>query len=45
MEDMGEASYALGIKISRDRGLRMLYLDQENYLHIILKRFDMTTCM
>lgn len=45
MEDMGEASYALGIKISRDRGLRMLYLDQENYLDILLKRFDMTTCM
>lgn len=34
----------MGIRISRDRGSRMPYVDQENYLDEILKRFNMTNC-
>jgi hypothetical protein len=35
------ATYVSGIKISRNKNLKQLYLDQENYLEIILKRFNM----
>lgn len=44
MKDMGETSYVLGIKISRDQGSRMLYLDQERYFEKILKRFEIKGC-
>jgi hypothetical protein len=44
MKDMGEASYVLGIKITRDRNSKLLYLDQENYLDKIFKRFNMLEC-
>ena len=41
MKDMGDATYVLGIKISRDRTLKLLYLDQEKYIENILRRFKM----
>lgn len=41
MKDMGEAAYILGIKISRDSKLKMLYLSQEKYIDYILARFRM----
>ncbi|KAL0291061.1 UNVERIFIED_CONTAM: Retrovirus-related Pol polyprotein from transposon RE1 [Sesamum radiatum] len=41
MEDMGEASYILGIKIYRDRSRRMLGLTQSSYIEKVLKRFKM----
>lgn len=41
MKNMGETGFVLGIKFSRDRGLRMSYLDQENYLNKLLKLFNM----
>jgi hypothetical protein len=41
MEDMGEASYALGIKISRDRAARTLTISQGAYILDVLTRFDM----
>ncbi|KAM2442299.1 hypothetical protein PS1_023417 [Malus domestica] len=44
MKDMGEASYVLGIKITRDRDAKTLYLDQQNYLDKIFKRFNMQDC-
>lgn len=44
MKDIDEGSYILGIKISRNQGSRMLYLDQERYLKTILKRFEMEWC-
>jgi hypothetical protein len=44
MKDMGAATYVLGIKITRNRNLKLLYLDQENYLEKILRRFNMDKC-
>lgn len=41
---MGKASYVPGILIFRDKGSRMPYLDQENYLDKILEQFNMTNC-
>ncbi|KAL0290089.1 UNVERIFIED_CONTAM: Retrovirus-related Pol polyprotein from transposon TNT 1-94 [Sesamum radiatum] len=41
IEDMGEASYILGIKIYRDRSRRLLGLTQSSYIEKILKRFKM----
>lgn len=44
MKDMGLANYVLGIRISRDRNSKLLYLDQEKYLDKVLKRFNMDIC-
>jgi hypothetical protein len=44
MKDMGDATYALGIKILRDRTLKLLYLDQEKYIENILREFKMDKC-
>lgn len=44
MKDMGNATYILGIKISRDRSRRLLYLSQENYINKVLERFGMHAC-
>ena len=41
MKDLGEAAYILGIKIYRDRSLRLLYLSQSGYIDKVLKRFSM----
>jgi transposase InsO family protein len=41
MDDMGEASFALGIKITRDRAARTLTISQGAYLREVLSRFDM----
>ena len=41
MKDMGLAKYVLGIKITRDRNTKLLYLDQENYLEKVLKKINM----
>ena len=41
---MGPANYVLGIRISRDRDSKLIYLDQENYLEKVLKRFKMENC-
>jgi hypothetical protein len=38
MKDIGTANYVLGIRISRDRYSKLLYLDQEKYLEKILKK-------
>ncbi|KAJ4744662.1 Gag-Pol polyprotein [Rhynchospora pubera] len=44
MKDMGEASYVLGVKITRDRTKRFLSLSQETYVKKILERYDMDGC-
>ncbi|KAK4390314.1 Retrovirus-related Pol polyprotein from transposon TNT 1-94 [Sesamum angolense] len=41
MEDLGEASYILGIKIFRDRSKRILGMTQNSYVEKVLKRFKM----
>ncbi|GJV27676.1 retrotransposon protein, putative, ty1-copia subclass [Tanacetum coccineum] len=40
-EDLGEAAYILGIKIYRDRSLRLIGLNQSAYIDKILKKFSM----
>ncbi|GKB45343.1 retrotransposon protein, putative, ty1-copia subclass [Tanacetum coccineum] len=39
MKDLGEAAYILGIKIYRDRSLRLIGLNQSAYIDKILKKF------
>ncbi|KAL5764581.1 hypothetical protein ACOSQ2_017175 [Xanthoceras sorbifolium] len=39
---MDETSYVLGIQISRNRKMKHLYQDQNNYLDKVLKLFNMT---
>ena len=41
MKDMGEASYVLGIEITRDRNKGMLGLSQKTYIKNVLKRYGM----
>ena len=41
MKDMGSANYVLGIRISRDRDSKLIYLDQENYMEKVLKKFKL----
>jgi Reverse transcriptase (RNA-dependent DNA polymerase) len=41
MKDLGEAAYVLGIRIYRDRSMRLIGLSQEAYLDKVLKRFNM----
>jgi hypothetical protein len=44
MKNMSDATYDLRIKISRDRTLKLLYLDQEKYIEDIFRRFEMDKC-
>jgi hypothetical protein len=44
MNDMGEASYVIGIKIHRDIFRGILGLSQETYINKILVRFQMKDC-
>ena len=41
MKDLGEAAYILGIKIYRDRSIRLIGLSQSTYLDKALKKFKM----
>ena len=41
---MGADTYVLGIKITRNKNLKLLYLDQENYLEKIFKKFNIDKC-
>ena len=41
MKDMGEASYVIGISISRKRSHGLLGLSQKAYIEKILERFNM----
>ena len=44
MKDMGEASYAIGIKIHRERSRDILGLSQETYINKVLERYHMKNC-
>ena len=44
MEDLGEASYILGIEIQRDRTARTISIGQSNYITGLLERHNMATC-
>ena len=44
MKDMGDASYVLGIEITRDRPSGTLGLSQKAYISKILERFNMQSC-
>ena len=39
MNDMGEANFVLGVKITRDHSKKVLSLSQRTYIKKILKRF------
>ncbi|KAL6178306.1 hypothetical protein ACLB2K_049824 [Fragaria x ananassa] len=41
MKDLGEASFVLGIKITRDRKRGLLGISQESYIDKVLRRFSM----
>ena len=41
MNDLGEATYILGIKIYRDRSRHLIGLSQRTYLDKVLKKFKM----
>ena len=43
MKDLGELEYCLGIKVTRDRKQHMIELSQENYIHRVLRTFNMET--
>ncbi|MBW0568162.1 hypothetical protein O181_107877 [Austropuccinia psidii MF-1] len=44
MDDLGEVSYVLGIKITRNRALQTIALSQELYIDKILKEYGMEDC-
>ena len=44
MEDKGEISFILGMKISRDRVNNVLTISQKSYLQEVLERFGMQDC-
>ncbi|CAL2249396.1 unnamed protein product [Prunus armeniaca] len=44
MKNLGEASYVLGIEISRDRERGLLGLSQKGYIEKVLRRFNMENC-
>src|ERR1700754_3502601 len=44
MKDLGEAKFVLGIGIERDRGRRVIYLNQHQYIDNVLERFNMSEC-
>ena len=44
MNDMGEASYVIGIKIHRERSRGILGLSLETYINKVLERFQMKIC-
>lgn len=44
MKDLGRATSCVGLRITRDATSGKIFLDQENYIHHILSRFNMTNC-
>jgi len=42
--DLGESTLMLGMRITRDRKLRTLVLDQEVYVEKMLEKFEMQSC-
>ena len=44
LTDLGEISFYLGLRITRDRKTRSISLDQEKYIQDVLSRFQMSSC-
>ncbi|TVY74571.1 Retrovirus-related Pol polyprotein from transposon TNT [Fusarium oxysporum f. sp. cubense] len=44
MTDLGPASHFLGVRITRDRNSRLIYLSQDAYFTRILKKFGLEDC-
>ena len=44
LEDLGPAQYFLGVRITRDRNSKRLWLTQDAYCRQILERFGMENC-
>ncbi|EGU73258.1 hypothetical protein FOXB_16232, partial [Fusarium oxysporum f. sp. conglutinans Fo5176] len=44
MTDLGPAKHFLGVRITRDRNARLIYLSQDAYFTRILKRFGLENC-
>lgn len=44
LEDLGPASYFLGVRITRARSRKRLYLTQDAYVRQILERFGLENC-
>lgn len=44
LKDLGELKLYLGVRVARDRGSRLIYLDQEAYIRSVLKRFNYDDC-
>lgn len=44
MEDIGEDSYVIGIKIHKNRSRKILGLSQKAYIKKKLERFNMKNC-
>ena len=42
--DFGEINQFLGLRITRDHSKKTLSISQSHYVHLTLKRFDMTHC-
>ena len=44
LKDLGELKLYLGIRVTRDRGSKLIYLDQEVYIESVLERFGFQDC-
>jgi hypothetical protein len=44
VKDLGALEFFVGIRVTRDRPARALYLDQSAYLERVLERYNMTDC-
>ena len=42
MKDLGNAENILGIRIRRDRQIKLLFVSQDKYIEKVLERFQMT---
>ena len=44
LRDLGPLNHYLGMKITRDRENKTMYISQETYIHKILAQYNMTDC-
>lgn len=44
MTDLGEATYYVGLRITRDRQKNLIFLDQQRHINDLLTKFQMVNC-
>lgn len=44
MKDKGMAEYCVGLRITRDKAMGVIYLDQRKYIGEVREKFNMTNC-